>query len=269
MKVLHVMHELQPSGAEVMLKISYDLWRAHGITPEVLATGPRYGVYAKALQAAGYATKHLPYLRNPLYFWSYMRFLKRGQFDVVHQHIEGSGFWFGLAALICGCRLIRVNHANFRFEGRLRRVRAFQRQLLMRLGATFVAVGEGVRRNESDRFGIDAKLVWNWADVSKFVPPTAEQRAAARRRWGLADSDLVIVTVGNCATVKNHGALLEALASDARLSAVKYLHVGLEDEARCEQAQAQRLGIAQRVVFAGWIADALPALHAADRKSVV
>jgi glycosyltransferase involved in cell wall biosynthesis len=264
MKVLHVLSELQPSGAEVMLKNSYHLWRSHGIYPEVLATGPNFGVYASELQASGYATTHIPYLRNPVYFWHYMRFLKRSRFDVVHQHIEGAGFWFGLAALLCGCRLIRINHANFRFEGNLRWRRSVQRKLLTYMGATFVAVGEGVRQNELERFGIDAKLVWNWADLSRFTPPTAEQRETSRRQWGLADNDVVIVTVGNCAKVKNHTALIEALASDTRLNKVKYLHVGLEDEVGSEQALAKSLGVAEQIVFTGWKQDAVPILHAAD-----
>lgn len=264
MKVLHVLHELMPSGAEVMLQNSFALWRSHGVTPEVLATGAKQGVYTGAIEAAGYRVHHLPYRRNPLFFWGYARFLRRGRFDVVHQHVEGSGFWFGLAGLLAGCRVIRVSHNNFRFEGRLRRRRAFQRQLLERLGATFVAVAEGVRRNEKDRFGVDAKLVWNWADVARFAPPSAQQRAEARARWGFADDELVLVTVGNCSQVKNHGALIDALASDPRLSAVKYLHVGVEDAAGSERAQAQRCGVADRVVFTGWLADAVPALHAAD-----
>jgi glycosyltransferase involved in cell wall biosynthesis len=229
-----------------------------------LATGPGYGVYASALRAAGYATTHMPYARKPIYFWHYMRFLKRGQFDVVHQHIEGSGFWFGLAALLCGCRLIRVNHANFRFEGNLRWRRALQRRLLTWLGATFVAVGEGVRSNELARFGIDPRLVWNWADVSRFVPPTAEQRTEARARWGLKADDVVIVTLGNCAHVKNHGALIEALASDPRLRSVKYLHVGLEASHLGERELSQTCEVSDQVQFLGWMPDALPALHAAD-----
>jgi len=264
MKVLHVLHELMPSGAEVMLENSFELWRSHGVNPEILATGAEKGVYAAALEASGYRIHHLPYGRNPLFFWGYMRFLRRGRFDAVHQHVEGSGFWFGLAGLLSGCRVIRVSHNNFLFEGRLRRRRAFQRQLLERLGATFVAVAEGVRRNERDRFGVDAKLVWNWADVSRFAPASSRQRAEARARWGYADDDLVLVTVGNCSPVKNHSALIDALASDSRLSAVKYLHVGIEDPAASERAQARSCGVGDHVHFAGWLADPLSALHAAD-----
>lgn len=264
MKVLHVLHELKPSGAEVMLHNSFALWRAHGVIPEIVTTGSAVGIYAAALGESGYRIHHLPYARNPLYFWGYLRFLRRGGFDVIHQHVEGSGFWFGLAGLLAGCRVIRVSHNNFMFEGGLRRRRGFQRRLLARLGATFVAVAEGVRRNERDRFGVDAKLVLNWADVARFTPPTPQQRADARARWGYAENDLVVVTLGNCSPVKNHGALIEALASDRRLAAVQYLHVGEEDAAASERALALRLGVADRVVFLGWVADALPALHAAD-----
>lgn len=264
MKVLHVLHELMPSGAEVMLQNSFDLWKSHGVNPEILSTGAKKGVYAAALAGVGYSIHHLPYGRNPLFFWGYMRFLRKGRFDVVHQHVEGSGFWFGLAGLLCGCRVIRVSHGNFRFEGRLRQRRGFQRRLLKRLGATFVAVGDGVRRNERERFGLEAELVWNWADVSRFAPPSALQRAEARARWGYADDDVVVVTVGNCAPVKNHCALIDAIAGDRRLHAVKYLHVGGEDSAASERAHACTHGVDKRVHFAGWLADPLPALHAAD-----
>jgi glycosyltransferase involved in cell wall biosynthesis len=264
MKVIHVLNELKPSGAEVMLQNSFALWNAHGVNPEILSTGSAIGNYAATLAESGYHVHHLPYKRNPLYFLGYVRFLRRGGFDVIHQHIEGSGFWFGLAGLLAGCRVVRVSHNNFMFEGGLRRRRGFQRRLLARLGVTFVAVAEGVRCNERDRFGVDAKLILNWADVARFVPPTLQQRANARAGWGYAERDLVVVTLGNCSPVKNHSVLIEAIASDHRLASVKYLHVGEEDEAASERALAHRVGVADRVIFLGWVQDALPALHAAD-----
>lgn len=264
MKVLHVLNELKPSGAETMLRSAAPYWQAHGVSCEILATGAAEGEYADTLREAGYPIHHLHRRRSPAYFIEFSRFVQNGGYAWVHQHAEGASYWFGLAAMRAGAKLVRTIHSNFTFTGNLRWRRAMQRRHLQSLGARFVSIAPGVQKNEHDRFGVRSDLVMNWADTERFLPISPEERAAARARWGFADQELVLITLGNCSAVKNHGALIGALAQTQDLGHVRYLHVGLEDSAGSERKLAEELGVSQRIMFCGWMPNARDALATAD-----
>lgn len=264
MKVLHVLNELKPSGAETMLRSAAPYWCDHGVTCEILATGAAEGEFAEALRAAGYPVHHLPRRRTPAYFMDFRRFVRDSGYSLVHQHAEGASYWFGLAAMGAGAKLVRTVHNNFAFEGNLRWRRALQRRHLQSLGARFVAIAPGVQNNERTRFGTRSHLVWNWIDTDRFQPVSAEERATARSRWRFTDQNLVLVSLGNCSEVKNHSAIIEALALTSDLNEVRYLHVGLEDKACSERQLSARLSVAERVIFCGWMPNAREALAAAD-----
>jgi glycosyltransferase involved in cell wall biosynthesis len=181
---------------------------------------------------------------------------------VVHLHAERGNFYFALAALSAGAAVVRTVHGIFHFRGLLRVERTVQRLILRRMGAVHVCVGHGAADNERLRFRNPAEVIENWYDPA-FTPPTPRQRFEARAALGLGDGDLVLVSVGNCAPVKRHEAILEATAHPAGPLNLVYLHVGEEDAMRGERRLAARLGIADRARFLGR-RHPLVALHAAD-----
>jgi glycosyltransferase involved in cell wall biosynthesis len=264
MRVLHVLNELNPSGAEVMLQHSKLLWDAHGVQAELLATSACEGVYADVLRAGGYPVHHLYNDKSLRFFLRYARFLRARRFHLIQIHNEGSCYWLSLASLLAGCRVIRVVHNRFDCEGLLRWRRKWQRRHLIGLGIPLVAVSESVRHNEAERFRVASELILNWIHVDGFFPPGIEQRAQARARWGFAADDVVIVSVGNCSEIKNHHALIHAVALCKDLPALRYLHVGREDAQHSELALVRELRLQDRVIFAGWTQNVLNALHAAD-----
>lgn len=99
--------------------------------------------------------------------------------------------------------------------------------------------------------------------VETFVPPSASEREAARRRLGLADADRIFAWTGRLSPEKNLGLLLQAIPlCQARPDRV--LIVG-DGPSRDElQSLKDRLGLATHVVFHGEQADVTPFLHAAD-----
>ncbi|MFI7339038.1 glycosyltransferase [Streptomyces sp. NPDC050085] len=262
MRVLHVLGELRPSGAEVMLRAAAGDWRAHGIEADVLAVGPHIGSFADELRASGYGVAHEPDARPARLPWRLWRRVRAGRYDVVHLHAERANFPFGAAARAAGAGVVRTVHAVFLLDGEPRWRRVLQRALLRAGGLAHVAVGPSVAANERARFRNPATVIPNWCDGS-FLPPTAQERARARRDLGLPPHGPVVVSVGNCAPVKRHPAVLAALAHPACPPDLLYVHVGEEDPEQAERALAERLGVARRVRFVGRAAP-LAALHAAD-----
>ncbi len=265
LRVLHVLNELKPSGAETMLKAAAPHFRARGIECHILGTGIQKGCYAAELQNAGYRIHHLSFGRSALFFLKLFMFLRREQFDLVHFHAEGANFWSVLTALVVGQhRLIRTVHSNFRFDGYLRQRRAVQRRLLSWLGVRYVSISPSVADNERRRYGIGTTLISNWYDSGHFRPPSDSERVAARRHFGFDDNDLVMVTVGNCSRIKNHGDAFEAVKLIPQELRPKYLHVGAEEPGHPERELATKLGVSGNVQFVGAQKDVRGALWASD-----
>jgi glycosyltransferase involved in cell wall biosynthesis len=264
LRVVHVMNELRPSGAETMLVSASEHWAALGITCDVVATGTQIGSFADDLRRAGYGVHHIPVGKSPADFLRFRRFLRTSDYDVMHQHPEGRGYWLSLAARSLRLPVVRTVHSHFAFTGNLRLRRSLQRRHLRALGVRFVAIAPGVQENERDRFGISCELIWNWLDLRRFTRITESERRQARVERNIAPQTRVLVSVGNCSTVKNHGVIISALALLADRWDLRYLHVGVEDALATEREAARRQGVLSRVDFLGWTQNVRGVMAAAD-----
>lgn len=265
MRILHVLGELRPSGAETMLVAAAPLFQQEGLDLEVLTTGANPGPYAQRFLDAGFRLHHIPLSRSPGFFLAVWGLMHRGRYDVIHLHVEAANFWFGLAALSARPGVVvRTIHNAFAFTGNLRWRRGLQRRMLHRLGVLHVAISDSVRETELRFYHLSTALIWNWYNSLRFTETTAQARTTARARFGLDEGDYVIATIGNCSSVKNHGAVIEAMAQLPADARVRYLHAGIEEPGQAERVLAQRLGLADRIRFLGGVDDVLPVLQAAD-----
>ncbi len=96
MRVLHVLAELHPSGAESMLLSARPVFLENGFDGEILSTGRAVGPFASLLRAAGYKVHHIPFAKSPRFFLDVYRLMRRGGYDVIHLHTERANFWLGL-----------------------------------------------------------------------------------------------------------------------------------------------------------------------------
>ncbi len=265
LRVLHVLGELKPSGAETMLVAAAPLFQAEGGKLDVLSTGATTGPYAKRFEAAGYRLHHIPFSRSPGFFFKVRRLMRAGKYDVIHLHVEAANFWFGLIA--CSVRppvVLRTVHNAFAFSGNLQWRRGIQRRLLHRLGVRHVSISASVRDTELRHYRLPTTLVWNWYDSMRFTATSPEARLAARAGFGLAENEFVIASIGNCSQVKNHTAIIQAMAMLPAEQRPVYLHAGIEEAGEPERELARQLGVADWVRFLGGVDDVLPLLRAAD-----
>ena len=139
-------------------------------------------------------------------------------------------------------------------------------RLLMRrvLGVRMAAVSQSVKRLEQGTFHNRSLVIPNWFDNDRYRPRQPAEREAARAAFGIDPGATVISTVANCSTIKNHAAVLRAMASVSAAVNIIYLHAGDEKEDPSERALAARLGIADRVKFLGAVEDVRAVLDASD-----
>ena len=269
-KVLHILHELHPSGAEMMLSNAYPYWEDECICT-VMATGKVIGPFADTLEKNGYEIAYVPTKKGGksakiVHLMDFFRYMREHHYDVVHIHRESLSFEYALIARMTGSRhVVRTVHSTFAHAGIQRRLKSATRWMMKHLlHVNFIAISDGVAENEQKVFGNKCdEIIYNWCNNKKFTYVSAEEKAKQKEAADLA-GQLVLVTVGNCGRVKNHTVLLHALAKCRQKERIRYLHVGYaKGETEQEEALARELGIAERVKFVG-STDPMPYLKQAD-----
>ena len=245
-----------------MLAVAAKQFRQHGVVTAILSTGERPGIYADLMRAEGCEVHHLPFAKTPAFFRSLYRFLQATRPNAVFIHTERAYFWYGLTARLAGVRkIVRFIHNVFVHHPWRRTV---QNHILQWLGVTLVSGSQSVLHNEWTRCHTRTQMVPYWYDSQRIIPPTPEQRLASRRELNVKEGDFVILVIGNCSPVKNHTALLRAMALLPAETLAVLLHVGLEEEDGPERKLAAQLGLLERIRFLGFVNDLLPLLWAAD-----
>ncbi len=264
MKVMHIMKELRPSGAEVMLKLAAPLWIEGGCDLHVVATAPKTGEFAPHLEKVGYTVHHVPLGRGkdlPRSLITYFKFLKSLEADIVHVHGEGLSLFTCVLASLTGARCFRTIHNNFLFDGRVRLQKRIERLLARTFGCRMIAISDSVKENEMQRFGNPTTLLRNWFDSENFSTPSPAERAEARKKLQIADGDFLIVSVGNGSEIKNYTSIIEAVSRIGN-HRIKYLQVG--NEYPPDRTTRDRLRLQSQVDFCGPRLDVKTYLHAAD-----
>jgi len=153
-RILHILNELKPSGAETMLLTAASYWHKQGLEGEILSTGINPGPYASPLEKAGYRIYHIPFSPSYRFLLSTYRFLKQYPYDIIHIHTERGNFWYALVAYLSGKRpIIRTVHNVFPFRRFLQVERYFQRWIMRGiLGVQTVTIGRSVKDTEWKTF---------------------------------------------------------------------------------------------------------------------
>jgi glycosyltransferase involved in cell wall biosynthesis len=266
MRVLHILNELRPSGAEAMLHAAASYWHERGIEGDILSTGTTVGKYASVLEKSGYRIYHIPFSSSCAFLLNIYSFLKRQHYDIIHIHSERANFWYALTAYISGSRkIIRTIHNVFPFENMLWVKKGIQRLIMRKiLGVKMVSISSSVKVTERKNFCNHSTLIPNWFDSTKYKLRSREERKAARKILNLPDDLMIMTSIGGCWPYKNHPSIIKALAKLSENSSVLYLHVGQEADGHPERKLAETIGVSRRVHFLGIVSDILPILYASD-----
>lgn len=238
-----------------MLNLAAPLLKECGIELHALSTGKSKGDYADILENAGYKIHHIPFSKNPKYFWWLHKELRKGRYDVVHIHPERAFVWHSFIAKIAGAKLIvRTVHSIFNFKGTLRLRKYFSRWFARQiLKVQFLSISDSVALIEKENFNNLTKKIYNWIDENKFYPlDSIEEKKELRKQLGIGEDKFVVISVGACSPVKRHYAVIEALAKTSeKSSSIVYLHLGSGELLNNEKELAKKLGVSDNIVFAG------------------
>ncbi|UCC30333.1 MAG: glycosyltransferase [Phycisphaerales bacterium] len=180
-------------------------------------------------------------------------------------HARNTGCWIDaiIARILTpGARLVLGFHGLETTQPLSRRQRRQARWAVL-AGARFVSVSQAGRRQLCDQAGVPSDridVLPNGVDLRRFGSLPSGTRKRMRANFGFDDLGFVVGTVGALTPVKQHWALIRAVAYAAKhVPNIRLLVVGEGPLLASLTEQASALSIANRVVFTGRRED-VPAL---------
>lgn len=185
--------------------------------------------------------------------------LAREPYAILHFHTARAHAMAAFLGAASGVPRVVTRRMDYRLRGGW-----YTRRLYNHGVQAVIAISEGVRAMLIASGVEPARIhvVPSGVEPDRFAPPP-NARAAARARYGIADTAWLAVAVGALEERKGHGVLLDALAMlrDPRLRVLCAGDGSLRDAL---PARAAALGLADRVRFLGPVGDVAALLAAAD-----
>jgi glycosyltransferase involved in cell wall biosynthesis len=211
-KILYLIPALVQGGAERQI---LELMR--GIDPQRYDTSlcvfSNAGLHYDALLPEG-EPRHVLHARStdPAALWRFVELLRQERPQIVHSFMDRANFFARVGARLCGEPRPAVITS---VRGPLMQLRYLVlERALSRLGARIVTNSAGIERELVHIARVPREriqIIRNVVNLSRFGPASAEERAAARRWYGLGERDVAAAFVGWIGLAKYHVGLVHAL----------------------------------------------------------
>lgn len=257
MKVIHILHSLKFSGAEIMYVDASPFFQEKGCELTVMATANELGEYATYFERAGFKVMHQPmpplknYLQRIRYYNAIIKLLKKEQFDVVHIHSSSARWGFALCAWIANIKSVYTFHNVFPTH-----FYSYPYHILLRWSAkylfrcSFQTISDSVYNNEAKLYHNTTAKIYNWYGNKRYFPATLEEKNSVRAKLRIDVNALVVISVGGCSTVKRHSDIIKALPLVLeKIPNTIYLHLGKGETEEEEKKLAITLGVQEKVWF--------------------
>lgn len=273
LRVLHIISKLQHGGIETWLMHIFRNSDPALVRHDVLLSKPEAGVHDEEAERLG-VTIHRP--RERLNRFQYAkqldRLLKERTFDVVHSHVY---LFTGAMLAVARRRAVpmRIAHAHQASitQGDVtpwQRVKHVLFKAAIKANATHLIgisedaiteiAGPGWRSHPKARI-----LIYGF-DFSAFADARA-RASALRRKFGIQSNETLVGHVGRFVRQKNHQLLVDAFAvAAARLTNARLILFGEGELEGTLRAQVARLGLEDKIIFAGTTTDIAAAMRAFD-----
>jgi glycosyltransferase involved in cell wall biosynthesis len=197
--------------------------------------------------------------------WRLWRLLARSDYDLVHVHSPLAATAARvLVRVMPGARrpaLVVTEHASWPSYRLVTRV---LNTLTFHLDDAHLAVSDDAWRAMPARLRRRTSVVVHGV-LSGDLAELRGERAAVRRELGVADNDVVVMTVANLVAEKDYPNLLRAArAAVDRAGHLRFVAIGQGPLERDLRALHQALGLGDRFVFLGYRRDAVRLLAGAD-----
>jgi glycosyltransferase involved in cell wall biosynthesis len=272
MKIVHILHELKFSGAEIMYVDAAPVFQKKGCELTVIAGAPNLGEFAPYFKRAGYEVIHepYPYLKNYIerlkYYRKFVKYLKEENFDVVHIHSHGSMWGISMCSWIAGKKSVYTFHNVFPtswYSYFYHYIKRWSAKNIFK--CKFQTISDSVYDHELKLYGNKTTKLYNWYGSNRFYPAKKNEKDEVRIELDINDKALVLISIGGCSYTKRHHDIIKAIPHIIQKEPnVLYLHLGGGDTEQEEKELTEELGVTKYVRFCSNQRDVRKYLVASD-----
>jgi glycosyltransferase involved in cell wall biosynthesis len=179
------------------------------------------------------------------------RLARQEQVEVINTQLSTAALWGSVAGRLTGIPTVAT-------------VRALNTRTVYTLADRVIAVSHAVKAHlvAQGMRGERIDVIYNGIDPARY--DLTMSRKAAREQLGLDQEAVVFAVVAHLTAKKGQAVFLDAASIVSRALPCQYLCAGDGPERERLERQAQQLGLADQVTFAGFLPDVLPVYAAAD-----
>lgn len=261
MKILHIINNLQPAGAEILLSDVAVAMKEKGVNNEVV-TLFRYSekcLYRKLLDSGVVVhSLDLPFRYDIRILFALKKLIHKGRYDVVHANLFPAFYWAALAQSRFGEMILTEHNTSNRRTGNLL-LSPFEKAVCCKYDR-IVCISNNVKDVFAGRFPSLANrisVIYNGININRF----ANAQPASRRDLGIPEDVPVCIMVSRFYKPKDHKTIIDAAAH------IPNLHVLFAGEGELEhpmRVYAQDIGMASRIHFLGYRVDVPSLFKASD-----
>ena len=279
MTYLFVINSFGAGGAERSLADLLPTLRDSGVTPVIACLKAKEIGFEQEVRDAGFDVRIIPGKTLLGKTWQLRRLIRDVRPQLVYTALFDSDIAGRLAAIGIDVPVV-TNLTNTAYDParlqdpnidarKLRAVKLIDGLTARGLTDHFHAVSQAVKDSTVEQLGVDPNkvaVVYRGRDSEQLGRASPERRAAARRELGLADDDLVVVTVGRQEYQKGHRHLVDAIGQlRSEFPTLRLLIAGREGHATQHlQTQISHLALDDAVTLLGHRSDVSEVLAASD-----
>jgi glycosyltransferase involved in cell wall biosynthesis len=261
MKILHIINNLQPAGAEILLSDIAIAMKGKGVQSEVLTLFeyPEKSLYRK-LSEAGVVVHSLNFsFRYDLrVLFAIRRIALEGNYDIIHANLFPAFYWTALSRPRCK-KMILTEHNTFNHRTAVPILKPIE-SLMFKEYDGIVCISNDVLTGLSARFPSISdrmKVIYNGIDIQRFATASPIDRQTLR----VPAEAKICAMVSRFYKPKDHKTVIDAAVL------VPNLHVLFAGEGELEhpmRTHARAMGVENRIHFLGYRNDIASLLKASD-----
>lgn len=197
------------------------------------------------------------------------RIIKSRRYDLIHVHTETGGFLFLISSLFCKktAKYVYTPHGTSFYKGSSIKSKIVYKPIEKKIAKRMDA---NLSMNDEEKAFFDAcsqktsKYVHGIGlNIERIIGIKPYSRKDVCNMFGIDDESVLLLSVGEICSRKNHSIILDALSKIENIN-IKYLICGTGDLKDKLIKKANKLGIEDKVIFAGYRTDVLRIVSACD-----
>lgn len=194
--------------------------------------------------------------KAPLLIYRLARFLRKHNFDIIHNHQVQAIIYGRIAARLVGEGPVISNHQNVRQS--YQRLTTELEKWTRGLDDVTTAVSKGVKQSFADKNPEptgDWEVVYNSIDIDSFQARLQNRQSAVRdlkEKYGIQSDHFVFLNVGRYVFQKNQALLIEAMGELVeKFTNIRMFIVGWGEKKRELREKVTQMGLSNEVIITG------------------